>query len=197
MVYAAVANCPVFGGKLKSLRFSAITGRRGIIAVVPVRMASRWSPTISGAPRKRSPRCRSYGTSARRRRPTARGSPPIIAPRSTARSPTAAAMATSPRRVREAGEDRRGGLRGAVSRACADGAAERDRALAPRSHRRLDGHAISGVRDQARGQGGRRRSARRSSSTIAFSAAGSAGARSTTNCARRWRSPRRSSGRSS
>ena len=36
MVYAAAANCPVFGGKLKSYDFSAISGRRGIIAAVPV-----------------------------------------------------------------------------------------------------------------------------------------------------------------
>jgi isoquinoline 1-oxidoreductase beta subunit len=36
MAYAAVANCPVFGGKLKSYDFSIISGRRGIIAAMPV-----------------------------------------------------------------------------------------------------------------------------------------------------------------
>jgi isoquinoline 1-oxidoreductase beta subunit len=36
MAYAAAANCPVFGGKLKSFDFSAISGRRGIIAAMPV-----------------------------------------------------------------------------------------------------------------------------------------------------------------
>jgi isoquinoline 1-oxidoreductase subunit beta len=36
MAYAAAANCPVFGGKLKSYDFSAISGRRGIIAAMPV-----------------------------------------------------------------------------------------------------------------------------------------------------------------
>jgi len=36
MVYAAVANCPVFGGSLKTFDESAIKGRRGIIAVVPL-----------------------------------------------------------------------------------------------------------------------------------------------------------------
>ena len=36
MAYAAVANCPVFGGKLKSHDFSAIAKRRGVIAAVPV-----------------------------------------------------------------------------------------------------------------------------------------------------------------
>ena len=36
MVYAAVANCPVFVGSLKSYDFSKIADRRGIIAAVPV-----------------------------------------------------------------------------------------------------------------------------------------------------------------
>src|SRR6204780_259893 len=36
MAYAAVANCPVFGGKLKSYDFSAISRRRGILAAMPV-----------------------------------------------------------------------------------------------------------------------------------------------------------------
>jgi isoquinoline 1-oxidoreductase beta subunit len=36
MAYAAVANCPVFSGKLKSYDFSAISARRGIIAAMPV-----------------------------------------------------------------------------------------------------------------------------------------------------------------
>ena len=36
MVYAAVANCPVFGGKVKSYDEATIKGKRGFIAVVPV-----------------------------------------------------------------------------------------------------------------------------------------------------------------
>ena len=36
MAYAAVANCPVFGGKLKSYDFSAISKRRGILAAMAV-----------------------------------------------------------------------------------------------------------------------------------------------------------------
>src|SRR5271167_2870215 len=36
MVYAAVANCPVFAGKLKSFDEAAIKDRRGFIATVPV-----------------------------------------------------------------------------------------------------------------------------------------------------------------
>jgi isoquinoline 1-oxidoreductase beta subunit len=36
MAYAAVANCPVFGGRLKSYDFASVSGRRGVIAAVPV-----------------------------------------------------------------------------------------------------------------------------------------------------------------
>jgi len=36
MAFAAAANCPVVGGKLKSYDLSAVSGRRGIIAAVPV-----------------------------------------------------------------------------------------------------------------------------------------------------------------
>ena len=36
MVYAAVVNCPVFGGKVKSYDESAIKDRRGFVACVPV-----------------------------------------------------------------------------------------------------------------------------------------------------------------
>jgi len=36
MVYAAVANCPVFGGRVKSYDEAAIKNRRGILAVAPV-----------------------------------------------------------------------------------------------------------------------------------------------------------------
>ena len=36
MVYAPVANCPVFGGALKSYDASKVAGRRGILAVLPV-----------------------------------------------------------------------------------------------------------------------------------------------------------------
>src|ERR1700691_3404404 len=40
LVYAAVANCPVFAGKLKSFDEAAIKDRRGFIAVVPVETGS-------------------------------------------------------------------------------------------------------------------------------------------------------------
>ena len=36
MVYAAVVNCPVFGGKVKSYDEAAIKAKRGFIAIVPV-----------------------------------------------------------------------------------------------------------------------------------------------------------------
>ncbi|RBP03527.1 isoquinoline 1-oxidoreductase beta subunit [Roseiarcus fermentans] len=36
MAYAAVANCPVFGGRLRSCDASKVTARRGVLAVLPV-----------------------------------------------------------------------------------------------------------------------------------------------------------------
>ena len=36
MLYAAIAQCPVFGGKVKSMDASKIEGRRGIVKVVPL-----------------------------------------------------------------------------------------------------------------------------------------------------------------
>ena len=36
MVYAAVAQCPVFGGKVKSIDAGKVEGRRGIVKVVPL-----------------------------------------------------------------------------------------------------------------------------------------------------------------
>ena len=36
MLYAAIAQCPVFGGKLKSMDASKVEGRRGIVKVVPL-----------------------------------------------------------------------------------------------------------------------------------------------------------------
>ena len=71
IAYAAAANCPVFGGRLKSYDFSAISGRRGIIAAVPV--TNGVAVVADNFWRAKE------------------------APRSIARSPTAAAMATSPR----------------------------------------------------------------------------------------------------
>ena len=55
MVYAAIAQCPVFGGKVKSFDAAKVQGRRGIIKVLAVddNGRSRSSPTTGGAPRKR------------------------------------------------------------------------------------------------------------------------------------------------
>ena len=36
MLYAAIAQCPVFGGKVKSMDASKVTGRRGIVKVLPL-----------------------------------------------------------------------------------------------------------------------------------------------------------------
>jgi isoquinoline 1-oxidoreductase beta subunit len=133
MAYAAVANCPVFGGKLKSYDFSAISARRGIIAALPVtkgvavvadnfwraRSAARDAGRMGLRPgrrhrqrrvRRRIPR-RARRAACRRRRPWG-----------------------CRQSLRPAGQTGRGALRGSASRARADGAAQRDRALARRPH---------------------------------------------------------------
>ena len=85
MVYAAIAACPVAGGKLKSVDEAPAMGRRGITTWSSSTTRSRSSPTASGAPRRRW-RCSSpNGTPAKPARPTARNSPSSIATRSTAR----------------------------------------------------------------------------------------------------------------
>lgn len=53
MVYAAIAACPVPGGKLKSVDEKPIKGRRGVERVVISTMRWRSSPTVIGAPRRR------------------------------------------------------------------------------------------------------------------------------------------------
>ena len=158
MAYAAVANCPVFGGKLKSYDFSAVSGRRGIIAAVPVtngvavvadnfwrakealaEMPIEWDfgPAASTDSAEFAAEYRAALDG-----PLADGG---------GHGDVAAAFA-------EAGEGGRGGVRGSLSRACADGAAQRDRPLAARPDRRVDGHARPRFRASARGRGRRSRS---------------------------------------
>ena len=48
MLYAAIARCPVFGGKVRSSTRPG-QGRRGIVKVLAIRASSRSSPTIGGA----------------------------------------------------------------------------------------------------------------------------------------------------
>ena len=159
MVYAAVANCPVFGGKLKSYDEAAIKDRRGFIAVVPVENGvavvadSFWRAKEALAA---LPIVWDFGAAAStdsdefRAEYRAALDGPLA--NGGGRGDVAAAFA-KPAKIVEAR------LRGSASRACADGAAERDRALAPRPHRRLDGHAGCRRGARARGEGGRRRSA--------------------------------------
>jgi len=56
MLYAAVAQCPVFGGKAKSFDDSRVKSRRGIVKVVSMTTARRWRwwPTTGGGRKKRS-----------------------------------------------------------------------------------------------------------------------------------------------
>jgi len=86
MAYAAVAACPVFGGKLKSVDDSPAKGRRGVLQVVKlddavVVVADRfWRAKEALAP------CSSpTGRSARPERPTAPNSPSFIGIRSMER----------------------------------------------------------------------------------------------------------------
>ena len=156
---------------------SAIKGRRGIKAVVRVTDGVavvadnfwRAKEALAALPVD-------MGLGAGRRAPTARSSPPNIARRSTARWPTAAAMATSPRPSPSPPRLVEALYEVPLSRARADGAAERDRAW-------RDGRVDVWMGTQApetaialaAKAGGV--DPRRSSSTIASSAAGSAGAR--------------------
>ena len=158
MAYAAAANCPVFGGKLKSYDFSAISSRRGVIAADA---GDQWR---CGRRRQFLARQGSAERDADRMglRPGRFDRQRRVRRRISRRARWPARRRRRPwrhrRGLRQAGESGRGGLRGSLSRACADGAAQRDRALAARPHRRLDGHAGARIRARARGQGGRGRS---------------------------------------
>ena len=70
MLNAAIKDCPVFGGKVKSFDAAAVQSMPGVKKVVQVETSprSRSSPTPGGAPRRRSTRCRSNGTRGRTRR---------------------------------------------------------------------------------------------------------------------------------
>ena len=161
MVYAAVANCPVFGGKLKSYDEAAIKGRRGVIAVTPVEngiavVADRFW-----------------------RAKEALAALPIVWDFGAAETTNSEQFRAEYRAALD------GPLVNAVDRgdakAAFSGATKVVEALyeaphlahapmeplnatahsAPRSHRRLDGDPISRGRDQARRGGRRRRPARR------------------------------------
>ena len=77
MLNAAIKDCPVFGGKLKSYDEAKVTGMKGVKKVVRVERhaPSPSSPIPGGTPRPRSMRCRSSGTKATTPRSPARRSP--------------------------------------------------------------------------------------------------------------------------
>ncbi len=80
---------------------------------------------LSGAPRRPWPRCRSTGTMAPAPRTDSDAVPPGLPCRARRRRPsTAREVGDVERALAGAAQRRRGGLRGAASRACADGAAE-------------------------------------------------------------------------
>ena len=180
MAYAAVANCPVFGGKLKSYDFSAISGRRGILAAMPVTNGVAVVADNFWRAKEALKPCQSNGTSARLGPRIAHSSPPSIAPRSMGRSLTAAAMAISTQPSLSRPE---------WSKLCMRFPIWRTRRWS-RSTRPRIGARTASTCGWARKRRNRRSPSprklagsirRRSSSTIASSAAGSAVARSTTN----------------
>ena len=124
MKIATVAACPVFGGKLASVDDSKAKAIPGVRQVVGSTMPWRWSPTTCGPPSRAWRRSTSGGTRARTRRSHA----PTSCDRLDAASAEPGVGRPQGRRCRQgAGRRRdegRGGLPGAVPRACADGADE-------------------------------------------------------------------------
>ena len=76
MLNAAIKDCPVFGGKVKSFEAAKVTSMPGVRHVVPsaIPRSPSW-PTRGGRPRPRSTRCPSSGTRARTPRSRAPRSP--------------------------------------------------------------------------------------------------------------------------
>src|SRR5256886_7212797 len=64
MLYAAIAQCPVFGGKLKAIDASKVEGRRGIVKVLPLEtfvavVADNWWRAKRSEERRVGKECRS------------------------------------------------------------------------------------------------------------------------------------------
>ena len=197
MVHAAIIKCPVFGGTVKSVDEAAIAGRRGVLQVVKLKdavavIADRyfraqaalnalrieWEVGAAGTDRQ----CAVPQGLSRGARPEGRGG-------------------SSRRQCRcrdaDGRQGDRGDLRGADHRARTDGAAQRHRACAGGSRRRLGRHAERRPGADIRRAGLRREAARTSTSTTRSPAAASAGGSVPTKSPRRSRSPRRSASRSS
>ena len=152
MVYAAIAACPVFGGKLKSVDEAPVKGRRGVQQVVKLDdavavVADRfWRAKEALALLKPEWDTGEAGKTdsaqfAKLYRDTLDG--PMVSARNDGDVDAA---------LRQRRQDRRGGVRGAASRACHHGAAQRHGASAGRQARRLarlanaDGRAPAGGR---------------------------------------------------
>ena len=78
MLNAAIRDCPVFGGKVKSFDAAKVAddARREEGRARWATAPSQWSPTPGGARRTRSTRCRSTGTKAPTPSVQQRRSPP-------------------------------------------------------------------------------------------------------------------------
>ena len=101
MLNAAIKDCPVFGGKLKSYDEAKVMGMKGVKKVVRVSdSASPSSPIPGGTPRPRSMRCRSSGTKARTPKSPASRSPNGWPKASTMRSRLTSATRTATPRPR-------------------------------------------------------------------------------------------------
>ena len=197
MAYASVANCPVFGGNLNTYDFSAISGRRGIIAATPVTngvavvaddfwrakealkaMPVEWDFGPAG-----STDSAQFAAEYRAALdgPLADGG---------GHGDSNAAFAQPAKVVEALYEVPLSGARSRWSRSTRPRIG-RETALTSGWARDFRNRRSRSLRKRAGS------SARRSSSTIASSAAGLAGARSMTNSRRRLKCPRPSSGRSS
>ena len=171
----------MFGGKLKSYDFSAISGRRGIIAAVPVTNGVavvadnfwRAKEALNAMPIEWD-----FGPAASTDSAEFAAEYRAALDRPLADGGGHGDIAAG---LRETGESGRGRLRGPY---LAHAPMEPLNATAHWRADRIDvwmGTQAPEFGARARGQGGRGRSEARSSSTIASSAAASAGARSTTS----------------
>ncbi len=177
MLYAAVAACPVFGGTLVAADETAdrrAAGHQGRGAAEGRRRRRRrqFLAGEAGAGRPADHLGRGRGRANRQR----------AVPRRISRRPRRPGRQRADARrrcrgVRRRTEDRRGALRGSVSRPRDDGAAELHGACAARARRCLARHADSRTRRCARRRRSQVSRRRMSTSTTAISAAASAGGR--------------------
>ena len=127
MLYAVVARCPVFGGKVEELRRRQGEGRaRREARRADIRAASRWSPTTPGrAMQGRARAGRAVGRRTRMRRPSStRALTKMFAGSCAAARRGGAQGRRRARGARGRRQEDRGGLRSAVPGPRAHGAAQ-------------------------------------------------------------------------